>query len=110
VRDRVRDRLDFTFDDLGEQSVKNIARPVRVYRVRDRAVPIERPLPAAPQPLPLPDKPSIPSSGRRRVPSRCRCRRNGQLSVFMLAARAHANTSDCQEAMVVCWPRLSCSL
>ena len=31
VRDQVRDRLDCTFEDLGEQSVKNIARPVRVY-------------------------------------------------------------------------------
>jgi adenylate cyclase len=59
VRDQVRDKLDFTFDDLGEQSVKTIARPVRVYRVRDRAVPIEQPLPASPQPLPLPDKPSV---------------------------------------------------
>jgi TolB-like protein len=37
VRDQVRDRLDYTFEDLGEQQVKNIARPVRVYRVRDRA-------------------------------------------------------------------------
>jgi class 3 adenylate cyclase len=35
VRDQVRDRLDYTFEDLGEQQVKNIARPVRVYRVRD---------------------------------------------------------------------------
>jgi class 3 adenylate cyclase len=59
VRDQVRDRLDFAFEDLGEQSVKNIARPVRVYRVGDRAVPIEQPLPGSPQPLPLPDKPSI---------------------------------------------------
>src|SRR5438477_9324719 len=33
VRDQVRDKLDFTFDDKGEQQVKNIARPVRVYRV-----------------------------------------------------------------------------
>jgi class 3 adenylate cyclase len=31
VRDQVRDRLDYAFADLGEQSVKNIARPVRVY-------------------------------------------------------------------------------
>jgi adenylate cyclase len=37
VRDQVRDKVDFGFEDLGEQSVKNIARPVRVYRVRDRA-------------------------------------------------------------------------
>jgi TolB-like protein len=59
VRDQVRDKLDHTFEDLGEQQVKNIARPVRVYRVRDRAAPIEGPLPAAPLPLPLPDKPSI---------------------------------------------------
>ena len=33
VRDQVRDKLDIRFTDLGEQSVKNIARPVRVYRV-----------------------------------------------------------------------------
>jgi adenylate cyclase len=59
VRDQVRDRLEYTFEDMGEQQVKNIARPVRVYRVRDRAVLVEQPLPASPQPLPLPDKPSI---------------------------------------------------
>jgi len=59
VRDQVRDKLDFAFDDLGGQQVKNIARPIRVYRVRDLAVPIKQPLPASPQPLPLPDKPSI---------------------------------------------------
>ena len=35
VRDQVRDRLDYTFEDLGEQQVKNVPRPVRVYRVRD---------------------------------------------------------------------------
>src|SRR5262249_13960592 len=35
VRDQVRDKLDLAFEDLGEQQVKNIARPVRVYRVRD---------------------------------------------------------------------------
>jgi adenylate cyclase len=35
VHDHVRDRLPFVFEDLGEQPVKNIARPVRVYRVRD---------------------------------------------------------------------------
>ena len=35
VHDHVRDRLPFVFEDLGEQQVKNIARPVRVYRVRE---------------------------------------------------------------------------
>src|SRR3981189_422792 len=34
VHDHVRDRLPFVFEDLGEQQVKNIARPVRGYRVR----------------------------------------------------------------------------
>jgi adenylate cyclase len=38
VRDQVRDRLNYTFEDLGEQSVKNIARPVRVYALRPEAV------------------------------------------------------------------------
>src|SRR5438477_5414920 len=33
VHDQVRGRVDSAFDDLGEQSLKNIARPVRVYRV-----------------------------------------------------------------------------
>jgi adenylate cyclase len=31
VHDHVRDRLPFVFEDLGDQQVKNIARPVRVY-------------------------------------------------------------------------------
>src|SRR5260221_10985952 len=35
VRDQVRDKLDYAFEDMGEQQVKNISRPVRVYRVRD---------------------------------------------------------------------------
>jgi adenylate cyclase len=35
VRDQVGDRLDdIAFDDLGEQVVKNIARPIRIFRIR----------------------------------------------------------------------------
>ena len=34
MRDQVGDRLDLAFEDLGEQSVKNIARPIRVFRDR----------------------------------------------------------------------------
>jgi adenylate cyclase len=56
VYDHVRDRLPFVFEDLGEQQVKNIARPVRVYRVRDTSVAAKTPAQSA---LPLPDKPSI---------------------------------------------------
>jgi adenylate cyclase len=33
VRDQVRDKLALSFEDMGEQPVKNIARPVRAYRV-----------------------------------------------------------------------------
>jgi adenylate cyclase len=33
VRDHVRDRVAYEFDDLGEQCVKNIARPLRVFRL-----------------------------------------------------------------------------
>ena len=38
VRDNVRDKLDFGFEDLGEQQVKNISRPVRVYALRPEVV------------------------------------------------------------------------
>src|SRR5580704_18033101 len=34
VRDHIRDKLGYAFEDLGEQSVKNIAQPVRVYAMR----------------------------------------------------------------------------
>jgi TolB-like protein/class 3 adenylate cyclase len=33
VRDQIRDKLDLVMDDLGEVEVKNIARPVRAFRV-----------------------------------------------------------------------------
>jgi TolB-like protein len=38
VRDQIRDKLAYPFEDLGEQSVKNIARPVRVYALRAEAI------------------------------------------------------------------------
>jgi adenylate cyclase len=59
VRDQVRDKLDFSFEDMGEQHVKNIARPVRAYRVRDGTIPTKETEAAPLQPLPLPDKPSV---------------------------------------------------
>jgi len=34
VREQVGDRLDVGFEDLGEHTVKNISRPIRVFRVR----------------------------------------------------------------------------
>jgi len=38
VYEQVRDRLEAAFDDLGEQSLKNIARAVRVFRARPASV------------------------------------------------------------------------
>ena len=48
-------RLDLAFEDLGEQNLKNIARPIRVYRVGSH----KASMPPAQAPLLLPDKPSI---------------------------------------------------
>ena len=63
VRDQVRDRLGYTFEDMGEQQVKNIARPVRAYRIplemEANAPPIEAAGSAPNPPPPFPDKPSI---------------------------------------------------
>jgi adenylate cyclase len=38
VRDQIRDKLSYAFEDMGEQTVKNIARPVRVYAMKAAAV------------------------------------------------------------------------
>jgi TolB-like protein len=85
VQEDAAGRLDLTFADLGEQTLKNIARPVRVYRVGSPASRPQSPLPNPPPQagegwvgvgrdgaerrrgeagegapaLPLPDKPSI---------------------------------------------------
>src|SRR5215472_7059049 len=60
VQEDTAGKLDLAFEDMGEQSLKNIARPVRVYRIRlktgsDQST---RPVNISPA-LPLPDKPSI---------------------------------------------------
>src|SRR5712671_4097476 len=55
VRDQIRDKLPYPFEDMGEQSVKNIARPVRVYKVRDLGTAAKSPSAPAPPALPLPD-------------------------------------------------------
>ncbi len=57
VHDELRGKLELGFDDLGTQSLKNIAEPVRVYRVSPR-MPSPTVAPSS-GPLPLPDKPSI---------------------------------------------------
>jgi TolB-like protein/class 3 adenylate cyclase len=61
ARRQIRGKVDITFEDLGSQSLKNIAEPMRVWRV-----PYGRAVPAVPTrlrvddaALTLPDKPSI---------------------------------------------------
>jgi adenylate cyclase len=56
VQEDAEGKLDLSFENMGEQQLKNIARPVRVYRVVTAA------RPALPRPSanpPLPDRPSI---------------------------------------------------
>ena len=62
VHDQVCDKLSFGFEDIGEQFVKNIVRPVRAYRIvvpphnlENAGKQTVNPAPA----LMLPDKPSI---------------------------------------------------
>ena len=53
VREDAVGRVDLAFEDIGEQTLKNITRPVRVFRVVTGPKPVAEPL------LALPDKPSI---------------------------------------------------
>ncbi len=53
VHEQVRHKLDLAYQDLGDKTVKNIAEPIRVYRVVPEAAP------GGAQALSLPDKPSI---------------------------------------------------
>jgi adenylate cyclase len=60
AHDQVRDKLDLAFEDIGDQQVKNIARPVHVYRIPLQAgAKATKPGAPAPTTLALPDKPSI---------------------------------------------------
>ena len=55
VHAEVARKLDLAYEDLGERALKNIAEPVRVFRIGSGR-PVPREQPAAP---PLPSKPSI---------------------------------------------------
>jgi TolB-like protein len=57
---QIRGKIDVTFEDLGSQSLKNIAEPMRVWRVPNgRAVPAVPTRLRVDDALALPDKPSI---------------------------------------------------
>jgi TolB-like protein/class 3 adenylate cyclase/Flp pilus assembly protein TadD len=71
VRDQIRDKLPYKAEDMGEQVVKNIARPVRAYAIKAAA--IAELLPIVP--------PARPTSKRRRVSPR---RSAPRLSIVVL--------------------------
>jgi TolB-like protein len=56
VQEDAAGKLDLVFEDMGEQQLKNIARPIRAYRVVTAARPATPQTSSGP---PLPDKPSI---------------------------------------------------
>ena len=73
VRDHIRDKLPYPFEDMGEQSVKNIVRPVRAYALAARAVGLLHPviIPAARKPRRARASPrtgNTPALGRGRLP------------------------------------------
>jgi TolB-like protein/class 3 adenylate cyclase/Tfp pilus assembly protein PilF len=57
VHDQVRDKLGLGFEDLGERQLKNIARPVRVFRIATPDIGLRTQ--SANPALAIPDKPSI---------------------------------------------------
>ena len=59
VHDDIRDRLDAAFENGGSQTLKNIARPVQVWRWSPSGTAAAAAPPSAEAPLALPDKPSI---------------------------------------------------
>jgi TolB-like protein/class 3 adenylate cyclase/tetratricopeptide (TPR) repeat protein len=81
VRDQVRDKLSYAFDDMGEQEVKNIARPLRVYALSVAAM-------AA---LPPVTAPARPRATRRRV---SRPRDLPRLSIVVLPFANLSNDPD----------------
>ena len=74
VRDQIRDKLPYPFADMGEQTVKNIARPVGVFAMNANAVALT-PLAAAPAPLGPGQKPAAAAHSGERHCRILRCSR-----------------------------------
>ena len=81
AHEQVRDRLHIAFDDLGEQQVKNITRPVRTYRVALGAS--SRAAVPAGAPLSLPDNPNLESKEGSAITKRAR-----HLRAFRICSKA----------------------
>jgi TolB-like protein/class 3 adenylate cyclase len=81
VHDQVRDKLSYAFTDMGEQTLRNIARPVGVYALSNAAVTA----------LPLVTEPARPRARRRAVSRR---RELPRLSIVVLPFQSLSNDPD----------------
>jgi TolB-like protein/class 3 adenylate cyclase len=81
VRDQVLDKLSYAFTDMGEQTLRNIARPVGVYALSNAAVTA----------LPLVTEPARPRARRRAVSRR---RELPRLSIVVLPFQNLSNDPD----------------
>jgi adenylate cyclase len=79
VRDHVRDKLPYAFDDIGEQPLRNIARPVRVYALTKAAVTA---------------LPSVTLATRPRAPRRRAATRRQELPRLSIVVLPFANLSS----------------
>jgi adenylate cyclase len=59
VFNQVKNKLDISFQDMGEQELKNIPEPMRAYRIVMGEKDVGPAAVDKAEPLPLPDKPSV---------------------------------------------------
>ena len=64
ARRQIRGKVDINFEDMGSQSLKNIAEPMRVWRV-----PNGRAVPAVPNRLPVDGALALPDMSHRKKPN-----------------------------------------
>jgi len=91
VRDQIRDKLPYIFEDIGEHSVKNIARPVRAYAMGAIAI---ASLPAVSVPV---DTASTSRGLTARVAGLIRSSITGRRAPSTPAALSSAPTTSTQE-------------
>jgi len=100
VHDQVRDKVSYAFTEMGEQTVKNISRPVRVYSLGANAIAA---LPASPPsmntPQPSREVPPLWLAGRRWHRSSCSRSRS---ALARYQARQRTSTVRVSTATVHC--------
>ncbi|HEV2335939.1 MAG TPA: adenylate/guanylate cyclase domain-containing protein [Stellaceae bacterium] len=92
VQEDAAGRLDLAFDDLGEQALKNIARPVRVYRV------------ALTRNAPHPPAARVPPSPRERGEGRGERQRGQPPGVGFIRCSSGSSSSLMRRMLESAWP------